>query len=78
MLYVYVCLQARRLLDEEVDVVHNGMGHGELTPEVFTRVWKEPYKGVSLIICMYVQVQDELRIVCACMSESLNLVNICG
>ena len=52
---VYVCLQARRLLDEEVDVVHKGMGHGELTPEVFTQVWEECYKEVSVVMSAYVQ-----------------------
>ena len=41
-------VQARRLLDEEVEVVHKGMGHGELTPEVFTQVWEECYKEVSV------------------------------
>ena len=36
------------MLEKEVDVVHKGMGHGELTPEVFTQVWEECYKEASV------------------------------
>ena len=44
-----VSVQAHRLLEEEVEVVRKGMGHGELTPEVFTQVWEECYKEVRVV-----------------------------
>ena len=30
-------------------MVRKGMGHGELTPEVFTQVWEECYKEVRVV-----------------------------
>ena len=47
---------------QEVEVVRKGMGHGELTPEVFTQVWEECYKEVSrrcaVCMCMCMDVGD--------------------
>ena len=34
-------LQAHKLLDKEMEVVHAGMGHGDLSMEAYTQVWEE-------------------------------------
>ena len=36
------------MLSKEAEIVQKGMGHGELSPEVFGQVWEECYKEVSL------------------------------
>ena len=41
--------QAHQLLEEEMDVVKEGMGHGEIQPEAYAQVWEECYNEVLFI-----------------------------
>ena len=41
---------ARELLKEEIEVVKQGMNHGDLTMDAYTKVWDECYGHVSFII----------------------------
>lgn len=57
-------------------MVRKGMGHGELTPEVFTQVWEECYKEVRVVgvLCARVCVCAwMLERVCVCWCIGTNM-----
>ena len=44
---VLCVFQAKDLLTKEMDIVKQGMGHGDLSLESFTQVWEECLGQVS-------------------------------
>ena len=47
VLFMYLSdLQAKKMLNHEMDVVKRGMGHGDLSMEAFSQVWEECYSQV--------------------------------
>ena len=46
---VCVCVQAKELLQKEMQVVKEGMGHGELSLDAFSQVWDECYAQVLFL-----------------------------
>jgi pre-mRNA-splicing factor CDC5/CEF1 len=45
----FIFLQARALLQQEMEVVKQGMGHGDLSLESYTQVWEECLAQVHVI-----------------------------
>jgi hypothetical protein len=43
-------LQAHALLQQEMEVVKQGMGHGDLSLESYTQVWEECLAQVHVVI----------------------------
>ena len=43
-------MQARQLLQKEMQVVKKGMGHGDLSLEAYTQVWEECLAQVHIKI----------------------------
>lgn len=44
--YYYHCEQAQDVLVQEMEVVKQGMSHGELSSEAYNQVWEECYSQV--------------------------------
>lgn len=50
MLAAIVCFkQAEEILAQEMEVVKQGMGHGELSSEAYSQVWEECYSQVLFL-----------------------------
>ena len=43
------CVQAKELLQKEMQVVKEGMGHGDLSLDAFSQVWEECYAQVLFL-----------------------------
>lgn len=46
----FVCDQAKKLLADEMNVVKEGMAHGDLSLDAYTTVWEECLSQVSISI----------------------------
>jgi hypothetical protein len=49
LLCFILLLQARAMLQQEMEVVKQGMGHGELSLESYTQVWEECLAQVHVL-----------------------------
>ena len=45
----WLCVQAKELLQKEMQVVKEGMGHGDLSLDAFSQVWDECYAQVLFL-----------------------------